>query len=303
MSTQKSLHSSRITIGSFDGLHIGHQTIIHDLVTGAQQSDQSTVLVTFSPNPLVYFKQIRTPFYLTVDDEKEHLIDRLGVEETLILPFTKQLAATPAEDFTQMLHKRLQFDHLYVGYDFRFGAGRKGDPDLLKNMGAQLGFTVHVQSPITKNQLPVSSSHIRNLVSNGHLAQARPLLGRDYLVMGKVIHGDGRGKKIGVPTANIETKPEKLLPPHGIYATRIHIGDETRPAAVSIGVRPTFYDRVVPATIEAHILDWSQDIYGKTISLEFVELLRDEIQYSGAAALTKQINKDIQRTREIIEYE
>ena len=295
--------SSRITIGSFDGLHAGHQTIIQRLVVEAHSHGQKAALVTFFPNPAVFFKKIKAPYYLTTNSEKVTLLQQLGIDQTVILPFDHELAQSSAESFIVNLQKQVPFDAVYIGYDFHFGANREGNGEKLKEFSEKYGFQVHVQKPVDFHASPVSSSLIRTYVSEGKVAEIYPLLNRWYSLMGEVIHGDGRGKRIGIPTANIAYESQKLLPPIGIYAARIHIGDEIRPAAASIGFRPTFYEIPDTKTVEASILDWDQDIYGKTVVLEFVRRLRDEIQYKNVQALTAQIKKDIQTTREIINNE
>ncbi len=295
--------TTRITIGSFDGLHAGHQTIIHRLVSEAHCQEQKAVVITFFPNPAVFLKKIQTPYYLTTNTEKAALLQQMGVDQTIILPFNQELAQSSAESFISNLQRQLRFNTIYIGYDFHFGANREGDATKLKGLGEKYGFKVHVQDPISFQASPISSSLIRKFISDGNVADLYPLLNRWYSLMGEVIHGDGRGKKLGIPTANISFESQKLLPPNGIYATRIHVDAEVRPAAVSIGFRPTFYDAPITKTVEAFILDWDQNIYGKMVTLEFVRKLRDEIQYENAQALTAQIEKDILLTRKIIEHE
>jgi riboflavin kinase/FMN adenylyltransferase len=295
--------NSRLTIGSFDGLHIGHQTIIQQLVSNAHQANQSAIVITFFPNPTVYFRKIQNPFYLTTNLEKEGLLRQMGIDQTIILPFNQELAQTSARDFITHIFKRFRFEEIYIGYDFHFGANREGDAGKLEEFGKELGFSVRIQQPISLGNFPVSSSLIRNMVTEGSVENLFPYLQRWYSLLGEVVHGDGRGKKLGMPTANIAFENHKLLPANGIYAARIHINEAVRPAAVSIGVRPTFYPTPRDRTVEAFILDWEQDIYGKLVNLEFVRRLRDEIKYNNAEELTSQVEKDIQLTREIINNE
>lgn len=303
MSNPSSSSTSHITIGSFDGLHLGHQTIIHQLIEQAHQNGEKAILITFSPNPIVFFQKIQTPFYLTTNQEKVRLLKGMGVDQVEVLPFDSTLASTSAEIFIRQLYDRFHFSTIHVGYDFRFGNNREGNTEKLCLLGQKYGFSVHIQEPVKCGEKTISSSLIRKSVSEGKVAEVYAWLNRWYSLEGKVVHGDGRGKKIGIPTANISSAPQKLLPKYGIYAARIQFDDIIRPAAVSIGVRPTFYQAPVPETVEAYILDWEQDIYEKTVVLEFVQRLRDEIQYENAAALSKQIEKDIQATRKIIEHE
>lgn len=303
MNTPTRAFTSRLTIGSFDGLHIGHQTIIQQLVTEAHQAQQPAIVITFFPNPTVFFRKLQSPFYLTTNPEKEMLLHQMGVDQTIFLPFNQELAQTSAEDFINSLFKRFSFEEIYVGYDFHFGANRAGNAQKLEQFGEKLGFSVKIQQPIFWGDLSVSSSLIRNMVTEGSVEKLFPYLQRWYSLMGEVVHGDGRGKKLGMPTANIAFENQKLLPANGIYAARIHIHGAVRAAAVSIGVRPTFYQTPVERTVEAYILDWDQNIYGNLVNLEFVRRLRDEIKYNSADELTSQVEKDIQLTREIIEHE
>jgi len=300
--TYNSPSLSRITIGSFDGLHIGHQTIIHHLVRDAHHQEQKAVVITFFPNPLVFLKNITSPFYLTTNFEKTALLKQWGVDQTVILPFNHKLANMRAAQFILNLHQSIPFTSIYAGYDFHFGVNREGDSALLLELGKQYSFSVFIQDPIRNNSNPISSSVIRTYISEGRVGEVYALLNRWYALSGEIIHGDGRGKKLGIPTANIAYEAQKLLPANGIYATRIHIDDEIYPAATNIGFRPTFYNQPSQKTVEAFILDWDKDIYGKTVSLEFIRKLRDEIKYEQVQLLKEQIHKDIEETRKIFNH-
>lgn len=284
-------------------MHTGHQTIIHRLVNDAHSNGQKAVVVTFFPNPAVFFKQIDTPFYLTTNLEKTTLLEQLGVDQTITYPFDAHFAQSSAESFIQNLYEKIPFNTIYIGYDFHFGKNREGNEQKLVELGQKYGFEVIVQKPVDLGSTPISSSTIRTLVSEGKVDALYPFLNRWYSLMGRVIHGDGRGKELGVPTANIEYEPQKLLPPNGIYAARINIDGEVHPAATNIGFRPTFYNTPSTKTVEAYILDWDEDIYEKTVTLEFVRKLRDEIQYKDRQALIEQMQKDIKSTREIIDHD
>jgi riboflavin kinase/FMN adenylyltransferase len=194
----------------------------------------------------------------------------------------------------------LGFHQLWVGYDFALGKGREGNVPYLKLLGEEFGYTVHIVDPVTSDGKIVSSSLIRNLLSGGEVANANKLLARSYRVEGIVVHGDGRGKRIGIPTANLETGDEKLIPDTGVYACMAQIQGKYWLAAVNVGTRPTFEDTDQKSHVEAHILDFSSELYGQEIALEFIERLRGEIRYQSVEELIKQIYTDITQTRVII---
>lgn len=289
-----------ITIGSFDGIHKGHQKIISRLVLAAKKKQNKAVVVTFFPNPVVYLKNIRTPYYLTTLEEKKDLLSCLGVDQIETLDFNKSLSQTEPDQFIKDIHKQFHFACVIISQGFRFGRDRKGDIHTLKKLSSELSFSVVLQNPICENKLIISSSRIREYIQNGDVLKASELLGRRYSITGRVVHGDGRGKKIGLPTANIKTWHQKLLPGHGVYAVKVLIDGASRAGIVNIGLRPTFYENPVPQTTEVYILDWDEDIYGHELYVEFFKFLRSEIKFKDAAALMKQINEDIKQTRKLL---
>jgi len=291
-----------ITIGSFDGIHLGHQRIISNLVENAHADGSHTVLITFFPNPAVFLKKIQEAYYLTTPEEKEQLIYNLGIDLLRTLPFDQELAKTRAREFIHQLHTNLQFTNILVGSDFHFGVNREGDIHTLESLGKDLDFNVVKQVPIFESKKRVSSSQIRNLLKRGDVKRAALILGRHYSILGKVMHGDGRGKKLGIPTANISTWQRKLLPAQGVYVAIAHIGKNQRGAIVNIGTRPTFYQKTSIRTTEAYLLDWKEDFYGKQLNLEFICRLRPENKFDSANALMNQIHQDIQRSREILTH-
>jgi riboflavin kinase/FMN adenylyltransferase len=211
-----------------------------------------------------------------------------------------QLSKSTAREFIDYLQEHLDFRQLWTGKDFALGKGREGNVKYLKLLGNESGFIVNEVNPIISDGHVISSSYIRNLLKEGNLEEANKLLGREYLVSGEVIHGDGRGKVIGIPTANLETGNEKLIPGAGVYACRAQIADKLWLAAVNIGTRPTFDNPDSRVNIEAHILDYTGDLYTQQISLLFISRLRGEQRFDRVEALIRQIQKDITRTRELL---
>jgi riboflavin kinase / FMN adenylyltransferase len=289
-----------LTIGSFDGVHVGHQQLIHELNVSAKQAGGRSVVLTFHPHPSVILRGRSGAFYLTPPQEKAVLLDQLNVDIVITYPFTYELSQSTAREYISLLKRHLGFQQLWVGYDFALGKGREGDVPYLKVLGEEFNYTVHVVEPVEINGQIVSSSLVRKLIAEGEVAEASKLLGRHYRVGGEVVHGDGRGKKIGIPTANLETGNEKLIPGAGVYACLAQIKDKFWPAAVNVGTRPTFESSDQKSHVEAYILDFSAELYDQTIALEFVERLRGEVRFQSVEDLLKQIHVDIDQTQEII---
>lgn len=294
------IHDTWLTIGSFDGVHLGHQQLIHELNNKTHQAGKKSVVLTFHPHPSVVLRGRTGAFYLTTASEKVKLLDELGTDIVVIHPFTYELSQSTAREFIIYLLSHLGFGQLWIGYDFALGKGREGDVNYLKMLGGELNYQVHIIEPITFGGQTISSSQIRNLLLVGKVEEANNLLGRSYRVVGEVVHGDGRGKSIGIPTANLETGTEKLIPGAGVYACRVHIMDEIWPAAVNIGTRPTFESSDQRSHVEAHILDYSRDIYAQHITVEFIARLRGEQRFQSVEELISQVHNDIDKTREII---
>ncbi len=295
------IDQSWVTIGSFDGVHIGHQAIIRRLTAGARRARVPSVVVTFHPHPAVVLGKVNLPSYLTTPDERAGLLGDLGVDVVLTLPFDRQLANHSALEFMQMLTARLGVRHLCIGYDFALGRGREGDVALLREIGRQLGYDLKVVEPVINGEgNPVSSSLIRRLISQGEMKKVAGLLGRNYGASGRVVHGDGRGKQLGFPTANLEVWAERLMPPTGIYATWTWIDGVRHESVANLGVRPTFENQPSSALLEVYIMDWHEDLYGQEIKVEFVERLRAEVRFPSVAALIEQIHLDIIAAREVL---
>jgi riboflavin kinase/FMN adenylyltransferase len=294
------LNNTWLTIGSFDGVHLGHQQLISELNYKAHEAGAQSVVLTFHPHPTAILRGRKGAFYLTTPYEKLKLIDDLGTDIVITHPFSLELSKSTARECIDYLQEHLDFRQLWTGKDFALGKGREGNVKYLKLLGNESGFIVNEVNPIISDGHVISSSYIRNLLKEGNLEEANKLLGREYLVSGEVIHGDGRGKVIGIPTANLETGNEKLIPGAGVYACRAQIADKLWLAAVNIGTRPTFDNPDSRVNIEAHILDYTGDLYTQQISLLFISRLRGEQRFDRVEALIRQIQKDITRTRELL---
>ena len=291
-----------ITIGSFDGIHIGHQQIIKTLVEGAKADNTASLVITFYPHPAKVLKPFPDPFYLSTPEEKDNALASLGVSSVLTIHFDGQLASLGAYEFMCILYKQLKFSCLLIGYDFRLGANREGDIHRLQEIGEELGYCVRAIEPLQSTSQVVSSSLIRKLISDGDMTNAKTMLMRWYATSGEIVHGDGRGKHIGISTANIQPWSEKLIPKIGVYAALAELDGRLHQAVVNIGRRPTFYSALAPQTIEVHLLDFSRDIYGSSLCLKFVERIRDEVKFNSADDLMRQIRKDITNSREVLEH-
>ncbi|GJQ34464.1 MAG: bifunctional riboflavin kinase/FAD synthetase [Anaerolineales bacterium] len=296
------LKNSYLTVGVFDGVHRGHREIIHKLVRDAHMNNAPAVVLTFEPHPasVLTGREIRC---LTTSDERADLLFSLGVDTVITQRFTPDLSAVPAHEYMSRLKSHLGLSHLLVGYDFALGRGREGNAPRLTEIGLELGYTVEVVPALGDESGVISSTEIRKLVSIGDMAEAAKLLGYRYRMGGEVIHGEGRGKKLNFPTANIDYPKQKAIPPNGIYACWARLGDERYMAATNIGLNPTFTpERKIPS-LEAYLLDFDRDIYGEILTLEFVARLRDEIRYTNVEALIEQIHEDVKQTRVLLSAE
>ena len=293
------LQNSWLTIGVFDGIHLGHQEIIKILTKGAHAIGMPAAVLTFDPHPakILGRGEIRL---LTLPDERAELLEDMGVDVVITEHFTQELSAVSAFDFMSRLTRGLGLKHLVIGYDFALGKGREGNATRLSEIGRELGYTVEVVSALSDESGVISSTEIRKLVSAGSVAEAARLLGHPYSLRGPVIRGDGRGRKIGVPTANIDYPHEKVVPAMGIYAGWAHLANKRHMAAISIGINPTFTpDKQIPS-VEAYILDFDEDIYGEQLKIEFIARLRDELKFDSVEALVEQIWRDVEETRKIL---
>lgn len=295
-----SLQGAWLTVGVFDGVHRGHQQLLRQLVEGAHATHSPAVVMTFDPHPAVLlggkaeFKSLTTP------EERFELLDSLGVDIVITQTFDRALADQTAEEFMQRAVRVLGLHRLLVGYDTALGRGRQGDAKRLAELGQELGFSVQVVPAFTENGEVISSTYIRRLIAAGEVAEAAARLGREYSLKGPVIHGDGRGRHINLPTANIQPPDGKAIPANGVYATWAWTEEEVHPAVTNIGIRPTFTPQEFKSHVEAHLLGFDRELYGQEVKLEFVERLRPEQKFPSIETLIAQIHADIDRAKEIL---
>jgi len=294
-----SLQGSWLTIGVFDGVHRGHREIIRKLTAGARTKGAPAVVLTFHPHPAVVLAGAEVKC-LTTPDERAALLAGLGVEVVITQTFDQALAGLSAREFVSRLKEQLGLDHLLIGYDFALGKGREGNAVRLGELGLEMGYNLEVVPAVSDESGVISSTEIRKLVAVGSVAEAARLLGRPYALSGPIIHGAGRGRAIGIPTANLDPPRDKVIPANGIYACWATLGEEKHPAMINIGINPTFTPEKQTPGVEAYLLDFDRDLYGQILRLEFVERLRDEIKFSSVPALVEQIQADIARGREIL---
>lgn len=291
-----------VTIGSFDGVHIGHQALIRELVQSAHAAGSPAVAVTFYPLPAVALNYFHEPCYLTDRQERIDLLAGLGLDAVVTLKFDHALADLSAEVFAQQLVKHLGMRQLWVGEGFALGKDRQGTVEYLRKIGRELKFSVKQHEVITVDDKPVSSRQIRNLIANGGVDAAAGLLGRPYRLTGKVIRGNGRGHKLGIPTANLNVSKEKLLPGIGIYATWLWWQRKRFPSVTNIGFRPTFESKITAPVIEPYIMDFDQDLYGEQLTIEFLRYLRPEEKFASAEELVERIREDIHQAQEVFAH-
>ncbi len=294
-----SLDASVVTLGNFDGIHLGHQALVSQTVKEARHRNAASVVVTFDPHPLKILAPGRAPRLILTAEDKIEMLGELGVNVVVSQNFDPTFANVHAEAFVRCsLVDRLKTKKIYVGPDLRFGHGRVGNVEQLVGWGKALGFEVSVVEPILLDGVRISSSRIRALVETGRVDEARASLGRHHFISGAVVEGNRRGREIGFPTANIISRTE-LLPCDGIYATLLYVDGAWLPSASSIGVNPTFGPG--PRTIESYILDFDRDIYHKPIKLAFVKKIRDEKKFADIAALVAQIQDDVKTSRSVFD--
>lgn len=288
-----------ITIGSFDGIHLGHKALFEETKNLARLLNITPAIVSFDPHPrMVLFPESNLKL-LTTLEEKLYLLSELGIENLILIPFTKAFSELSHDLFVQeYIVDKLKTKGIIVGFNFRFGKNRKGDVDYLNKVAQKYNFIVKTIPPVTLNSVIISSSKIRNLIETGQIEEANELLGRPYFIMGKVIKGKGRGKDLGFPTANIDVPPIKLLPPAGVYAVWVTLNKERLKGALNIGKRPTFEDKEF--AVEVHIFDFNKNIYGETLKIELIKRIREEKKFSSIEELKKQIRKDCELIDQIL---
>jgi riboflavin kinase/FMN adenylyltransferase len=294
--------TSVLTVGTFDGVHRGHQSIVAYLLDRAEQRGGVSTVVSFDPHPRAVVHDQEVPLLTTVD-ERAALMAQLDLDRFVVVPFTPALAQLSAREYVEeVLVEGIGLQEIAVGYDHRFGKDREGDCELLQELGASMGFHVDVIPAQHVGDDVVSSSTIRSVLQEeGDVERAAALLGRPYRLSGTVAHGEGRGRQIGYPTANIEVlDPRKLVPRRGVYATMVTLPDgRKQPGMMNIGRRPTFAGMNV--TVEVHLLDVKEDLYGETLAVEFLRRLRDEQKFDSAEALAAQLSRDEDHCRTVVE--
>ena len=287
-----------LTIGNFDGVHLGHRSIFRHVVDKAYELRGTAAVVTFEPHPLRLLAPDKAPLQLNTPEEKVRLLAASCIDLLVVLDFTQQLAEMPAEAFVrEILVGKLGVQHLIVGYDYAFGRNRQGNTDFLAAQSELHNFTLEVLAPIRAEQQAHSSTAIRLFLQEGRVADAIKILGRNFTLDGEVVHGDGRGRKLGFPTANLVTQKE-ILPRDGVYAVKVKWRDDDYDGVINIGRRPTFANS--STTLEIHLLDFQDDLYGERLRIYFVERLRDEQRFPSVEALQKAVVADIARARELL---
>jgi len=296
------LENSWVTIGSFDGVHLGHQALINELVKTAHSHGEYTVVITFFPHPMVVLRNIPMPFYLTTPEEKKLLMAEMGVDALITLNFNQHLANLTAREFVTLLKGHLGMKELWIGQGFALGKNRQGNVETLEGLGCELGFEVKVNELMQVGPYTISSSQIRQALAMGQVDKVAEMLGRLYRVTGKVVHGEGRGKGLGYPTANIEYDPIKLIPANGIYATWSWWKRKRFPSVTNIGLRPTFNMGDLKPTIEPFFVDFDQDLYNETLTLEFLKYLRPEEKFTTVEDLKRRIQQDVEEANEVFSH-
>ncbi len=289
---------SVVTIGAFDGVHRGHQHLISHLVAHARESGAVPVVLTFHPLPRLVLAGYEPGQYLTLPDDKARLLGRLGIELVITHPFNDEVRHIRAAEFVERLIRHVSMRALWVGEDFAMGYKREGTVSYLRELGAQKGYDLRTVDLMDAGDERVSSSRVRAAVLAGDVAEAARLLGRPHFLHGEVVIGARRGHTIGIPTANLAIPAELSVPARGVYAAWAEFGGVMRPSAANIGLRPTF-DGSSALTVEAHLLDFTGDLYGQSLRLHFVARLREERKFDGPAALVAQVLADIGQAREM----
>ena len=290
---------SLVTIGVFDGVHRGHQYLLDRLKLKAESEACQSVVVTFLNHPGTVLRPESSIHYLLPTDQRIRLLNKSGVDQVVSITFDKELSRLDPAQFLQLLSGVVDLKGLVVGPDFAMGHQREGTVPVLQKLGLELGFTVEAVKPIESDAGWVSSTAIRKSLTDGQVKLASNMLGYQFTVCGRVVQGDGRGKDLGFPTANLSLEPQIIVPADGVYATWVRVKGKRLPSATSIGSRPTFGSN--PITVETHILDFSENLYDSDLTLEFVDRLRNEWRFDNVDALVKQMYRDVLEARIVLE--
>jgi riboflavin kinase / FMN adenylyltransferase len=287
-----------IAIGNFDGMHWGHRRVIDRAAALAAALGKPAALLTFEPHPRTFFQPDKPFFQLTAPNQKARLAGAFGLQGMISLTFDAALATLTAEAFVaDLLVRRLGITGAVVGYDFHFGKGRAGSPEMLASLGQTHGFATEIVTPQSQDGAVVSSTLIRTLLSEGDIARANALLGHAWTVEGEVMHGDKRGRELGYPTANLILAKGVTLK-HGIYAVKAAVDGKTHDAVASFGRRPTFDDGA--PRLEVHVFDFAGDLYGKTLEIAFIGYIRPELKFDGVQPLIRQMDEDSRTARRVL---
>ena len=289
----KNLKNPVLTLGMFDGIHIGHQAIIRQLNEIAKKENGESVLLTFEPHPRVVLgKGADDLQLLTTLDEKKELLEKSGLNNLILHPFTKEFAALSAEDFVkELLVHQIGIHTIIIGYDHHFGKNRQGNFEQLNELSKKFGFNCIKIEEIKSENLNISSTQIRKAILNGNIKKANLGLGRNYSLTGKVIHGDKLGRKLGFPTANLETQAYKLIPGNGVYIVKVFLENEIFKGLLSIGTRPTVTNSN-EKRVEVYLMDFDREIYGETLKIEVLHKIRDDMKFQSVEDLVQQMNLD-----------
>ena len=289
---------SIVTVGVFDGLHIGHQAVIHRLLAQAEKFKLASVVLTFDPPPLAFLAPEKCPPALTTLPKKIEILERLGVNAVVFARFDAYLQQMSPDTFVQqVLLQRLHARQVIIGYDWQFGKGRSGNAEALQQLGEQYRFDVTIVEPIQLHGAPVHSTRIREAIASSNLDIVSELLGRRYSIMGEIVQGEGRGRQIGFPTANIDAR-NQMLPPSGVYAIQAKLEGHTFGGVTNMGTRPTFDGEKFQ--IETHLFDFEKMVYGKKIEIFFLEKIRDEQKFPTLETLIDQIKRDVATAKAIL---
>lgn len=290
-------HPCAVTIGVFDGVHRGHQHLVGLLLERARQQQLTSVAVTFNPHPRTVLRPGTAVTYLTSLEERVELLQGLSLDAIAVLAFTSELAQLSARDFLALLAEELEMKLLVVGSDFALGRNREGTVGVLRQVGRDLGFRVEVAALLAEDGDKVGSSAVRQALAAGDVERVARLLGRPFSLRGPVVVGARRGRSIGFPTANIALGLDRALPAFGVYVTRAYLRENAYPSCTNIGIRPTF-DAEPRPTVETHILDLDEELYGQELRIDLLHRLRGELRFDSVDDLAAQIGRDIHSTRE-----
>ncbi|MGD0277118.1 MAG: bifunctional riboflavin kinase/FAD synthetase [Syntrophales bacterium] len=294
------LQNSIVTIGNFDGVHLGHQYIFQKVISAASTGGCRSLIITFDPHPKMILHPDIQPFHLiTTVGEKIALLETIGLDAMLLIPFTLDFAATTAGDFVrEILWEKLRITKIFIGHDYTFGKGKEGNEKFLTAIGRSLGFSIEAIPPFQIEGQLISSTRIRHVILDGDVKLAKKFLGRPYSLKGTVAKGYHRGTGLGFPTANVESE-KSLMPSRGVYAARINLGGSLHRGALNIGLNPTFgNDRL---TIEVFVMGFEGDLYGQTVEILFEEKIRGEVKFDSPDQLAAQIKQDVKRAGEILD--